>query len=159
MKSPPYPILGNKTLVTSPWDTLEVGGSMARTHGAGLMIFSKCLKWASLPPVFLEIHPLIGSSSFSARGLVLSPSSYLLKLICYSPSFLPSLFLSFLPSFLSLSLSFFLSFLFGCTCCMWKFPGQGSNTCHSSNPSCCSDNARSLAHWVTKVSHLFVMRA
>ena len=28
--------------------------------------------------------------------------------------------------------------------CMWKFPGQGSNPCHSSDPGCCSDNARSL---------------
>ena len=29
-------------------------------------------------------------------------------------------------------------FLFGLACCMWKFPGQGLNLCHS------SDNARSL---------------
>ena len=27
---------------------------------------------------------------------------------------------------------------------MWKFPGYGSNSCCSSNLSCCSDNARSL---------------
>ena len=27
---------------------------------------------------------------------------------------------------------------------MWKFPGQGLNPHHSSNPSCSSDNARSL---------------
>ena len=35
---------------------------------------------------------------------------------------------------------------FGHTCGMWKFPGQGLNSCHSSNPSCFSDNARSLTH-------------
>ena len=35
---------------------------------------------------------------------------------------------------------------FGCTKGMWKFqfPDQGSNPCQSSNPSCCSDSARSL---------------
>ena len=27
---------------------------------------------------------------------------------------------------------------------MWKFPGQGSNPCHSSEPSHCSDNVGSL---------------
>ena len=27
---------------------------------------------------------------------------------------------------------------------MWTFLGQGSNPAHSSNPSCCSDNAESL---------------
>ena len=35
-------------------------------------------------------------------------------------------------------------FFFGCTCSMQKFPGQGSNLCHSSDSSHCSDNARSL---------------
>ena len=29
---------------------------------------------------------------------------------------------------------------------MWKFLGQGSNPHHSSNPSRCNDNARSLTH-------------
>ena len=29
---------------------------------------------------------------------------------------------------------------------MWKFPGQGSNLCHSSDPSGCSDNTGSLTH-------------
>ena len=32
----------------------------------------------------------------------------------------------------------------GCTCSMWNFLGQGSNPCYSSNPSHCSDSARSL---------------
>ena len=39
---------------------------------------------------------------------------------------------------------FFFFFFFGHICGMWKFPGQGSNPCHSSNPSHCSENARSL---------------
>ena len=33
---------------------------------------------------------------------------------------------------------------------MWKFPGQGSNSCHSSDPSHSSDNAGSLAFWATR---------
>ena len=32
----------------------------------------------------------------------------------------------------------------------WKFPDQGSNPHHSSNPSCCKDNAISLTHWATR---------
>ena len=32
---------------------------------------------------------------------------------------------------------------------MWKFPGQGSNSCHSSDPSHYSDNARSLTHYAS----------
>ena len=34
--------------------------------------------------------------------------------------------------------------LFGCACSMWKFRGQGSNTCHSRDPSCCDDHVRFL---------------
>ena len=33
---------------------------------------------------------------------------------------------------------------------MWKFPGQGWNPCHSSNPSHCSDNTRSLTCGTTR---------
>ena len=33
---------------------------------------------------------------------------------------------------------------FGCAHNMWKFPGQGSNPCHSSTISCCSYHTRSL---------------
>ena len=33
---------------------------------------------------------------------------------------------------------------------MWKFPGQGSILCHSSSPSHCIDNTRSLTHWTTR---------
>ena len=32
-----------------------------------------------------------------------------------------------------------------------KFPGQGSNLSHNSNPSHSSDNTRSLSHWATRV--------
>ena len=39
---------------------------------------------------------------------------------------------------------------FGHVCGMWKFPGQGSNRCHSSDPSCCSDKARSLTCCATR---------
>ena len=33
----------------------------------------------------------------------------------------------------------------GCSCSMWKFPGQGLNPCHSY----CGDNAGSLTHCAT----------
>ena len=39
---------------------------------------------------------------------------------------------------------YFIPFFFGHTLSTRKFPGQGSNLNHSSVPSCCSDNARSL---------------
>ena len=45
-------------------------------------------------------------------------------------------------------LPFFFLF-FGHTCRMWKLPGQGSNPCHSSNPSHCSDNTGSLIRSAT----------
>ena len=37
---------------------------------------------------------------------------------------------------------------------MWKFPGQESNSRHSSNLSCCSDNTRSLTCCATKNSYI-----
>ena len=39
---------------------------------------------------------------------------------------------------------------FGRTCGMWKFLGQGSNSHPRSDPSCFSNDARSLAHCATK---------
>ena len=36
------------------------------------------------------------------------------------------------------------------TCSKWKFPGQGSNLHHSSDPNHNSDNARSLTHLATR---------
>ena len=42
----------------------------------------------------------------------------------------------------SLVLGFF--FLFGHTHGMWKFPGHGSNLCHSSDSDCCSDECQIL---------------
>ena len=38
----------------------------------------------------------------------------------------------------------------GCTHSLWKFPGQGLNTCHSSDLSHSSDNTRSLTHWAIR---------
>ena len=49
-----------------------------------------------------------------------------------------------------MSLIFYLFIYFGGTLDMWKFPGQGSNPCHSNDPSSCSDNARSLTHCATR---------
>ena len=37
---------------------------------------------------------------------------------------------------------------------MWKFLDQGLNLCHSSDKSCCSDNARSLTHCATRELHV-----
>ena len=43
-----------------------------------------------------------------------------------------------------------LFFFFFChTHGMWKFLGQGLNPCHSSDPSCCSDNVRSITRAAT----------
>ena len=42
---------------------------------------------------------------------------------------------------------YFYSFLFGCTCGIWKFLGQGLNLYYSSSKSHCSDNDGSLTHW------------
>ena len=36
------------------------------------------------------------------------------------------------------------------TLAMWKFPGQGSNVSHNSDPNCCSDNTRFLADCATR---------
>ena len=41
-------------------------------------------------------------------------------------------------------------FIFGCTCGVWKFPGQGMNPHYSSDLSYSSDNARYLTAWATK---------
>ena len=41
------------------------------------------------------------------------------------------------------------SVLFGCAHGMWKFLGQGSNPCHSSDLSCCNDNVRCLIYCIT----------
>ena len=41
-------------------------------------------------------------------------------------------------------------FFFGHAWGRWKFPDQGWNPCHSSNPTHCSDNAGSLTCWATR---------
>ena len=41
--------------------------------------------------------------------------------------------------------------VFGCACGMWKFTGQRSNLCHSSNLGCCSDvyvKTESCSVWI-----------
>ena len=38
----------------------------------------------------------------------------------------------------------------GCICGLWKFLGPGIETVHSSDPSHCNDNARSLTPCTTK---------
>ena len=45
---------------------------------------------------------------------------------------------------------FFFFFFFGCACGMWKFPGQGLNLCHGSDPGFCNDSARNLTHCATR---------
>ena len=50
-------------------------------------------------------------------------------------------------------------FVFCCTFRMWKFPGQGSNSSHSSDPSHCSDNARSLTRCATRELQRFLLNA
>ena len=45
---------------------------------------------------------------------------------------------------------FFFFFFFGCACDMWKFLGKRLNWRHSSKPSHCSDNARSLTCCTTQ---------
>ena len=50
---------------------------------------------------------------------------------------------------------FVLGGFFGHACSVWKFLGQGSNPCHSSDPGCCSvDDTRSLTHWPLYVNQL-----
>ena len=50
----------------------------------------------------------------------------------------------------------FILFYFGYTHSMWKFLGQGSNPHHSSNPSHCLGNARSLTHCATGELEIFL---
>ena len=52
----------------------------------------------------------------------------------------------------SLEDSLMITFLGGYAyaCGMWKFPGQGSNLCHSSSLGCSSDHAGSLTHCTTR---------
>ena len=58
-------------------------------------------------------------------------------------------------SFLSFSLLCVCVCVCVCVCLyspygLWKFPCQGSNSGHSSDLKCCSDNIRSLIHCATK---------
>ena len=42
---------------------------------------------------------------------------------------------------------YFYVLFFSRTCCLWKFPSQGSNLGHGCNQSHSSDHTRSLTHW------------
>ena len=46
---------------------------------------------------------------------------------------------------------------FGHGCDIWKFLGQGSNLCHSSDPGCCSDNAESLTCCIIREPPVFTL--
>ena len=46
--------------------------------------------------------------------------------------------------------TYFNFFLAAPMACGRKFPGQGSNVCHGSDPSCYSDNSGSLIHGTTR---------
>ena len=46
-------------------------------------------------------------------------------------------------------------FIFGHTHSMQKFLGQGLNPCHSSDPGCCSDNARCSTRCTTRDSQKY----
>ena len=75
--------------------------------------------------------------------------STLLILIIATPAFFWVVFpvRAFFDPFTSnLSVSSYLFIYFGCTCGMWKFLGLGTNPCHSSNSSHCSDNTGSLTN-------------
>ena len=48
------------------------------------------------------------------------------------------------------------SYFFNHAHSMWKFLGQGSNLCHSSNPSCCSGNAESLTCCATRELFIYL---
>ena len=101
---------------------------------------TQCPKWcffSFLPASSFFLNPL---STFSV-------SAYLLCLLLL-PLPLP-------PSLISklITIHFFFLFLFlffGLNHSIWNFPGQGLNPHHSSSPSCCSDNTRSLTHCATK---------
>lgn len=54
-----------------------------------------------------------------------------------------------------MGLTLSLSHSFCWACSVWKFPGQGLNLCHSSDPSHRSDNARALIHRTTRELQIF----
>lgn len=84
-----------------------------------------------------------------------------IRICFYTRTILLRLLLMLKSGTLSLLLLFFFNivlafFLFGSTHAMQKFPGQGSNLCQSSDPSCCSDSARSLTCCATENSRLLI---
>ena len=77
------------------------------------------------------------------------------QIVCaYLPFFLPGLLLFFNKFLITLQAHFLFFFFFfegGChDLSIWRFLGQGSDSCHSNNQSPCRDNARSLTHCSTR---------
>ena len=107
------------------------------SHMVFLMDFSASVHF---PPT---THPGTGCSLF----LVTVSNKLCFQQKCFPICFLYFLF-SVKFSITLLNLLVFPSrlsdFFFGCTHGMWKFPGQGSNLHHSSNPNHCRQNTRSL---------------
>lgn len=68
------------------------------------------------------------------------------------------LFSFFLPTWIY-HYSLFFFFPLARPCGMRKFPDQASNSCHSSNWSCYSDNARSLTCCITRELQTFFLAA
>ena len=68
---------------------------------------------------------------------------------------LPPFPMCYSPAFLEIILLYFYFFFFGPTYGNWKFGGQGLNPHPSSDPSHCSDNARSLAYCTTRGPRFF----
>ena len=58
---------------------------------------------------------------------------------------------------MTLMFGFGFALLFGCSHSTWKFPGQGSNPCHSSDLSLCSGNGGSLNHCATEEPYVTVL--
>ena len=78
------------------------------------------------------------------------------------PSFTVFVFVPFLLTYLKCtsickSSFIFIFFFFSATSAAYgNFPGQGSNLCHSSDPSHCSDKAESLMHCAPKKLLIFI---
>ena len=95
-------------------------------------------------------------------------NNYEVKCTGFSPcDFFPTVFMlrkfSARRSINHLSFTLFPQFFFLGGCCTGgiKFPGQGSNPCHSTDPSQSSDNAGSLIHWTIRELQIvfFLFRA
>ena len=110
-----------------PSCTVPPGSQLPSTHPLALWISGRSLRDKDSSACY-ESHPSVLSCAHLASPgqdaeLPARPSS-------------PATIFSFLPKSVK-------GFFFGLVHGTWKFPGQRWNLCHSSNPSCCSDNAGS----------------